>query len=203
MPRIFKEADKAIIREKLVIEGKKLLQRYGLRKTSVDELARSAGIAKGTFYHFFESKEDLCFAIFDREEEKLAEDLRQLLVRDPDPARTIKKVIDWSLDVISGDLLLVRLRESGEYELLARGVSPEKLAAHLAHDVGTATLLKQALLDKGARIEIRDDVLAGVLRAVVLLALQNKIIGDDVYSRVMELMVAWITDGLIKGKRKR
>ncbi|MBN2350940.1 MAG: TetR/AcrR family transcriptional regulator [Spirochaetales bacterium] len=203
MPRIFKDTDKAIIREKLVIEGKKLLQRYGLKKTSIEELARSAGIAKGTFYHFFESKEDLCFAIFDREEEKLAENLRQILTRDTDPARTIKKVIAWSLEFISGDSLLVRLRESGEYELLARGVSPEKLAAHLAHDVGTAALLKQALIDKGAHIEIKDDVLAGVLRAIVLLALQKKIIGDDVYSRVMELMIAWITDGLMKGKRKR
>ena len=116
MPRIFKDTDRAIIREKLVIEGKKLLQRYGLKKTSIEELARSAGIAKGTFYHFFESKEDLCFAIFDREEEKLAENLHQILTRDPDPARTIKKVIAWSLEVISGDSLLVRLRESGEYE---------------------------------------------------------------------------------------
>jgi AcrR family transcriptional regulator len=202
MPR-FKDADRAAIREKLVIEGKELFQRYGLKKTNIEDLARAAGIAKGTFYHFFESKEDLCLAIFDREEDKMSGDLRELLERPGDPARTFKDVIAFSLDFIRGDSLLMRLRESGEAGLLARGVSPDKLAAHLDHDVGTAELVLKTLRAKGARIALPAEVFAGVLRSIVVLALQEKMIGERVFRPVLDLVTGWIADGLVKGKGNR
>ena len=47
------------IRERLLAAGREFFSRYGLRKTTVEELARKAGIAKGTFYLFFPSKEAL------------------------------------------------------------------------------------------------------------------------------------------------
>jgi len=202
-PRIFKESDKAAIREKLIVSGKSCFQRYGIRKTNVAELARAAGIAKGTFYHFFESKEDLCLAIFDREEDHMAKDLEAILARSADPARTIADLIAFSLDFVRGDSLLVRLRESGEYELLARGVSPVKLAAHLSHDVGTAEKVIAALRAKGARIALSAEVLAGVLRAIIVLALQEKVIGETVYPHVMSLYSSWITSGLLQGGKKK
>jgi AcrR family transcriptional regulator len=202
MPRIFDEAGRAAVKDKLITEGRRLFQRYGLKKTNVEDLARSAGIAKGTFYHFFESKEDLCLAIFDREEELMAADLQSILARYPDPARTFQAVIRFSIKFIRSDSLLVRLRESGEFELLARGVSPEKLSAHLDHDVGTAGLLLKALKAKGARPTLRPDVFAGVLRAFVALTLQEKIIGEHVFTRVITLLTGWIAAGLLKGKEQ-
>lgn len=39
--------------------GKQSWTQYGYKKTSVDELCRQAGISKGAFYLFFESKEAL------------------------------------------------------------------------------------------------------------------------------------------------
>jgi AcrR family transcriptional regulator len=202
VPKIFDEADKAAIKDRLVTEGKKLFQRYGLRKTSVEELARAAGIAKGTFYHFFESKEDLCFAVFDREEELMAADVQALVTRYDDPARTFRALIDFSIDFIRSDSLMTRLRESGEMELLARGVSPEKLTAHLDHDVGTAQLLIKSLRAKGTRVTIKADVLAGVLRAFVALTLQEKVIGEPIFKQVMNLFADWIAAGLLKRKGK-
>jgi len=59
MPRAFTGAERAMIRERLLAAGRELFARYGLRKTTVEELARAAGIAKGTFYLFFPSKEAL------------------------------------------------------------------------------------------------------------------------------------------------
>jgi AcrR family transcriptional regulator len=203
MPRIFKEADKTAIREKLVNEGKRLFQRYGIRKTSVEELATSVGIAKGTFYHFFESKEDLCLAIFDREEEKLAKDMSAALARSSDPVKTIENLIAFSLEFVRQDSLLARLRESGEYELLVRGVSPDRLSTHLSHDVGTARNIIAALRGKGARVSMPADVLAGVLRSVVVLALQGKMIGEDVYKPVMSLFSSWVAEGIVKGGKQR
>jgi AcrR family transcriptional regulator len=73
--------------------GKKHFQRYGLRKTNVEELARAAGIAKGTFYHFFASKEDLCMEIFDREETIIAKEVEAILSQHLDAAEVFRAVL--------------------------------------------------------------------------------------------------------------
>ncbi|TQI79390.1 TetR family transcriptional regulator [Serratia fonticola] len=41
----------------------KLFQEQGYETTSVDEIVRSAGIAKGTFYYYFKSKEEILAAL--------------------------------------------------------------------------------------------------------------------------------------------
>ena len=39
--------------------AEKLFLHYGFRKTSVDQIAREAGIGKGTIYNYFRNKEEL------------------------------------------------------------------------------------------------------------------------------------------------
>lgn len=58
MPK-FSDREKERIYDKLREEGEQLFVQHGLRKVTVDELSRATGIAKGTFYHFYESKEHL------------------------------------------------------------------------------------------------------------------------------------------------
>ena len=57
MPKIFSEADKNAIQERLMETGLACLEKKGYKASSVEEITRSAGIAKGTFYNFFPSKE--------------------------------------------------------------------------------------------------------------------------------------------------
>ena len=49
-------------REKLVRAAEKLILRDGYTATRVDEVLREAGLSKGSFYHFFDSKESLGLA---------------------------------------------------------------------------------------------------------------------------------------------
>ena len=58
MPKAFSEAEKEMIRRKLLEQGYKQFSTYGLKKTNIDELAAAAGISKGAFYIFYESKEE-------------------------------------------------------------------------------------------------------------------------------------------------
>ena len=70
MPKAFSEEEKARIRERLLEAGRKRFTRYGLKKTTIEELAGAARIAKGSFYLFFDSKEELYVA---RSEEHTSE----------------------------------------------------------------------------------------------------------------------------------
>ena len=59
MPKIFSEKERLIIMDSLQKSAMKELGRVGVRKTTVDELCRLSHLAKGSFYLFYESKEDL------------------------------------------------------------------------------------------------------------------------------------------------
>lgn len=59
MARSFSEREKENIRKSLIDICKQNWTQYGYKKTSVDEICKQAGISKGAFYLFFESKEAL------------------------------------------------------------------------------------------------------------------------------------------------
>ena len=59
MARSFTEREKENIKRSLQEACKQSWTQYGYKKTSVDELCKQAGISKGAFYLFFESKEAL------------------------------------------------------------------------------------------------------------------------------------------------
>src|SRR5437762_14151525 len=66
MPKGFSEREREIIREKLLAKGKEYFGAHGVKKTNVEDLARAAGISKGAFYAFYDSKEELYFDILGR-----------------------------------------------------------------------------------------------------------------------------------------
>ena len=55
MPRAFTAVEKEAIRDRLMEAGHACFLRYGLKKTTIEDLTKPAGIAKASFYLFFDS----------------------------------------------------------------------------------------------------------------------------------------------------
>ena len=53
------------LRKALLKETRHCAVTLGMKKTSVDQLTKAVGIAKGSFYKFYESKEMLFFAVLE------------------------------------------------------------------------------------------------------------------------------------------
>lgn len=73
-------------RQKIVQAARELLLRRGYSATSVDDICSTAGVSKGSFYHFFGSKEELGLAVLNRfyqEGMRLVGDGDYLRVTDP------------------------------------------------------------------------------------------------------------------------
>lgn len=75
----FTEEQQNEIREKLFRAGIKYLKTYGVQKITVDKLVAAAGIAKGSFYNFYKSKEEFLFALSEYAGNKMDEMLRRKL----------------------------------------------------------------------------------------------------------------------------
>ena len=62
MARIINKEEK---RNSIAISCINLFCQKGIQKTSIEELAKNAGIAKGTIYLYFKNKEEIIFTIWD------------------------------------------------------------------------------------------------------------------------------------------
>ncbi|MCG8306858.1 MAG: TetR/AcrR family transcriptional regulator [Cytophagales bacterium] len=56
-----------IVREEIINHAQKLFQQFGLKKTTMDEIAEASGKAKSTLYHYFTSKEEVFEAVIQNE----------------------------------------------------------------------------------------------------------------------------------------
>ncbi|MBI2953193.1 MAG: TetR/AcrR family transcriptional regulator [Chloroflexi bacterium] len=60
-----------------------LIMRWGYNKTTIDDIARQAGVAKGTIYLHWKTREDLFAALIQREGMALGEDFKRRIATDP------------------------------------------------------------------------------------------------------------------------
>ncbi|HEY6410849.1 MAG TPA: TetR/AcrR family transcriptional regulator [Ktedonobacteraceae bacterium] len=70
--------------DRILDAAAELMLRWGYNKTTIDDIARQAGVAKGTIYLHWKTREDLFTALMKREYIRLAEDLKQRIASDPD-----------------------------------------------------------------------------------------------------------------------
>lgn len=63
MPAIFNEQNREAVRAKMLENGYELMKRYGVKRMTVADIAKASGLAKGTFYTFFTSKEEFIYQI--------------------------------------------------------------------------------------------------------------------------------------------
>ena len=65
--------------ELIVDVAQRLFAKYGFKKTTIDEIAHSAHIAKGSIYYYFSSKEDIFRAVLDKENRLWSQKVREVI----------------------------------------------------------------------------------------------------------------------------
>jgi AcrR family transcriptional regulator len=78
--------DHEVRRNELLDIAQQMFFEGGYETTSVNDIIEKAGVAKGTFYHYFKSKEDLLDSLVDRWNEGTLERVRALVTEEEMPA---------------------------------------------------------------------------------------------------------------------
>ncbi|TDE08709.1 TetR/AcrR family transcriptional regulator [Dyadobacter psychrotolerans] len=72
-----------ILRERILSGADRLFQKYGLSKTTVEDIAREAGKGKSTLYYYFKSKEEIFDVIIQNEKKLFFEILQESVSKAP------------------------------------------------------------------------------------------------------------------------
>ncbi|MCX8128733.1 MAG: TetR/AcrR family transcriptional regulator [Clostridia bacterium] len=198
MPKGFTEREKEIINKKLIEKGKEFLSIYGIKKTSVEDLTRAAGISKGAFYVFYNSKEELFFEIFEQFEKEIKEQLFGDFIKSGEVTKSsFKTLVRNALEVLASHPIMKSLNKE-ELEYLMRKLPPEKLQSHMNEDTNFTTLIYEMLDKKGIIRECDPEILSGMFRGLAFMCFHKDDIGSDIFPEVINLFADMISNYFLK-----
>jgi len=87
-------------REALIRCGTELLTEKGFNSTGIDEVLKRVGVPKGSFYHYFESKDDFGLAVIDNYATYFARKLDRWLLAEGRPP--LARIADFVADARAG-----------------------------------------------------------------------------------------------------
>lgn len=177
MPRAFTEHEKDLISRRLLEQGYKLFSVYGLKKTNVEEIARAAGISKGAFYLFYESKEALFMDVIEEAEARVRQQVLAVIdLPGSSPRARLFAVLKEAFALFK-TMPILHACVGSDYDLLFRRVPAEKLQQHLASDRLFSEEMVTRCRNAGIPIRARPEQIMGLVYPLVLAALHN----DDLY----------------------
>jgi len=192
MPKSFSEAEKEIIRRKLLEQGYKQFSVYGLKKTNIDELAAAAGISKGAFYIFYESKEALFLDVAKMAENQFRQQMLAVVDLPGESSRARLSAVFKKTLSLWKTIPMLQLFTSGDLEVLFRRIPAEKLRAHLqADDVFMQQLITRCQ-QAGIPICRGANEIMGLLYAILLTTL-HKTDFDPKFMETVDVLIELVS----------
>ncbi len=107
-------------KEKILLAAQELFSDRGFHETTVEEIAKHAGVAKGTVYIYFESKEQLFKEVIKTGFKELTRILEEKLETTNDPIQKIKFIVETYFNYFDVNRSLFRPLMMGEIEIKKR-----------------------------------------------------------------------------------
>jgi AcrR family transcriptional regulator len=197
VPPPFTEKEKTRLRQKMLRAARDLFARKGLKKTSLEDITSAAGIAKSTFYLFFESKEALFLEVLAEDGPTVAAQMQAELSSAANARDGIARFLRAIVHELETNALTRRLlTHPDELQLLAEYATPEQLAASSDNGLALMVPYLQAGQRSGEVIKGDPVLFARVISAVTLLTLHRDKIGAGQYEDVLNTLIDLLAKAL-------
>ena len=191
----FTELEKEKIREELLKVAYRFFVDKGFKNTSLEDITSSVGIAKSSFYIFFESKEILYMELLAHEGEQIEKQVWPKVIAAKDIRSAIKIYLNEMALELEDKILTQRLvYDLEEYKIVSRKLNPDYVGSeHLRSIVPPAEFIKLRQ-DSNEIIDEEPGIIAGVLRAAWLIGSQKGDLQQYNYERIRELLFEAVAD---------
>jgi AcrR family transcriptional regulator len=198
MPRAFNEKEKEYIHYKLLVEGKRFLERHGLQKTTVEDITHACGISKGAFYLFYDRKEELFFEICENVETEFRAEIFKDVFQDGLPIKeSFKKFLEVVLEKFDKTPLLRNISQ-GDFDYMMRSLPEDTINAHHSHDDNFSEDFYTSWKAQGIFREADPKGFAGLLKLLFYLILHKEDYDEAQFYATKELYINMLCDYLIR-----
>ena len=198
MATAFTTEEKEVIRKKLHKVAKECLQRYGVKKTTVDQMAAMVDISKGSFYNFYSSKEMLFFAILEEYQIDVMDRLTEQLGMEVkiDTNRLVQLLYDFYQDFRYS--FMYTIFKNHEMELLVRKLPKEAITNHHLID---DRMVKKIVSRINIRENVSVEIVSALFRTIAMTILHIEEIGEKQFDTTLKLVIQGIVEQITKEDR--
>lgn len=153
MPKSFSEQERKIIRQSMIDITASLMKTKGIRQITVDEITRGANISKGSFYSFYNAREELFWDIIKTQERELIDEIIDISKQEGEIRSKIRHIL---YDVFLRKNWLIYFLPESDFQYITRKLPPELLEADREQAFASVrTILSLSRLeDSPANIEL-------------------------------------------------
>jgi len=201
-----RETKKKKTRQAIMASAIKLFSEKGFKNTSVDELAKAAGVGKSTIYGYFHTKNEIFLAFCEDQIDFVFTELAQK--RDPDAS--LKEQL---LTLFMGQFRYVTKNYDFGRILAREMVFPKELTMEKSNDLSERYLsaLGEILTRAISRKELRDDLellyISGHFYALYIIVLsawyERRFQSEQEIELSLKKLLSQAMEGLAAGKEKR
>jgi TetR/AcrR family fatty acid metabolism transcriptional regulator len=165
-------------RKKILDAATKVFARVGFSNTRIQDVAQEAGIAHGTVYLYFKSKDDLFISIFQESLGELINYISSEVQKKDSAEDKLRRMISLQLDVIEEN--------------------PDLTKLILIEFPGTGNFLNDRNIDVLSNyIDVIGDVLKnGIEEGIFSTNVKPDIIATMIYAAMQGIATRWILDGM-------
>ena len=198
MATAFTAEEKEVIRKKLHKVAKECLQRYGVKKTTVDQMAAMADISKGSFYNFYSSKEMLFFAVLEEYQIDVMDRLTEQLGMEAkiDTNRLVQLLYDFYQDFRYS--FMYTIFKNHEMELLVRKLPKEVITNHHLID---DRMVKKIVSRINIRENVSVEIVSALFRTIAMTILHIEEIGEKQFDTTLKLVIQGIVEQITEEDR--
>ncbi len=189
MPKGFTQHEKELIGQRLLEHGYKMFSAYGLKKTNIEEIAKAAGISKGAFYNFYESKEALFMDVIEEAEKRVRQELLAVIdLPGPSPRARLFAILKKAFGLFEAVPILQSLT-GGDYDLLFRRVPTDKFQEHVVSDQAFFEEVISHCRNAGIPIKVKSEQILTSLYPLVLSMLHEADWGPNSFGGDTDLLL--------------
>lgn len=120
--------------QQIIQAAVRVFARKGYYNSRVSDIAREAGIAAGTIYLYFKTKDDLLVTLFRDKMAEFVDALRKAIADEPDAASKVRRLVALHFSLLEKDpdlaeVLQVELRQGQKF---FRGASGQEIGAYFS-----------------------------------------------------------------------
>lgn len=192
MPK-FSESEKSIIQERLKEAGRNLFAQHGLKKVTIDDLVNSTNIAKGSFYAFYENKEQLFMELNTEEQKKIFDEIDREMQSSgiKEPKSLTSFVFKSAIELFINNPIVTQINDE-IINYLQRKIPNEMLEQHIANN--SHALKKLELY--GVEFNYPTSIVEKTLQPVFVYAISSN--SDCDYNDVLNILIDGVISQIVK-----
>lgn len=181
----------------LFICGKELFSLKGFKNTNISEITKMAGMATGTFYNYYSSKEKLFMDIFLEENAKLKKDILEAVDLDADPMKVMLEMISMNKTGMESNPILKEWYNSEVFSKIEQSYREESGIDGVKFLYESfIEIVKEWQEKKKIRNDIDAEEIMAIFSSIINIDTHKEEIGLKYFPQVLEHIAEFVMKGL-------